>query len=127
MDEDFRQRMERVAGDRPPQGRAVRSARSGGPGLTPLLFGVIWGAAVTYIATYLNENHDAIKAAAEVESSAALPMIGGLLFILGSLALVAIGLLRRLFSARMRARRGWGMTIGFVVGFAIPGMVKLAM
>ena len=73
---------------------------------------------------FSNENYDTFVAQRDANPDLA-PVFGGILLFVGlSVALLALGVLRRLLFSSFRQRRGWGLVSGFFLGVSATFFVK---
>ena len=125
MSDDFQHRLAEVRdrhAQRPPE-KSVAAARKQGFRIVPFFFGIIWGALVALSARFANHNYEQFVADRAETPQLIYVYAGLILFVFGSIVVVILSVLWRLFSARAR-RRGWSGILGFIVG---PAASALAM
>lgn len=92
-------------------------ARPDGPRVGGLVFSAIAGFVSATVIAFTNVNYEKFRADDAVPVAMALGVLG-----LGLFAIFAIGVIRRMFSAKYRARVGWSGTTGFLMGLGTAAL-----
>ena len=114
--DEFKARVARIEKTKAAERRAVTG------GMTPWIYGGIWGLVFGVVLAFTNTNYERLKADAAADPAMEPLFYGLLAFLALSLLLFIGGLLRRRLNKKFRERRGWGLVLGFLIGVALSGI-----
>ena len=118
MSQDFHAARERLMdrhSERPPE--RVREEKRAFP-VIQIVVGFIWGLVFMNLAVFSNKNFEKVQAAMASDDNVGTLYRIVIAFILCSLVLLSVAILRRLLSSSFRRRRGWSLILAFFVGTA---------
>lgn len=118
MSLDFHAARERLVerhSERPPE--RAREKGSAFP-VVQTVIGFIWGLVFMNLVVFSNQNFDKLQTAMAGDDGIGTLYRVVIAFILCTLVLFGIAVLRRLLSSSFRRRRGWSLIISFVIGTA---------
>ena len=101
--------------ERPPE--RVREEKRAFP-VIQIVVGFIWGLVFMNLAVFSNKNFEKVQAAMASDDNVGTLYRIVIAFILCSLVLLTVAILRRLLSSSFRRRRGWSLILAFFIGTA---------